>query len=892
LGDEKVCGDTPCAEYSFIGNPLIKKKLNVDSMRSLFISFFEKRGHKKIERYPVVARWRNDVFLVNASIYDFQPHVTSGLVEPPANPLVISQPCIRMTDLDFVGKTGKHLSSFEMMAHHAFNTKDKMIYWKDKTTRYCHELLTKELGIEENNIIYKECPWVGGGNAGPSLEVIVGGIELATLVFMNMKRDEHGEVELEGEKFAPLDINVVDTGYGLERFVWCSLGTPTIYDAIYPKLVGELFDIANISYKIDDENYSKILAEHAKLAGLMEINTASQLISLREEVVKRLKKKGISLSVKEFEEMMIPIEHVYAISDHARSLAFMLSDGIVPSNVKSGYLTRLIIRRTIRLLEEMNLDISLSELVVKQMHNFKDLVDWNMKNVICEILDLETKRYGETVNKGLGLVKRHIKKGEVVSSNELLNFYDSHGIHPTLVQKIGAQASIKIDIPDNFHAMLAQRHMRAEEEEIEEEMKFDLPATKLLFYEEPDLKEFKARVLYSKNDMIVLDRTAFYAEGGGQPSDQGVMIINGKSFEVKNVEKIGNNVVHKVKGAANGIKVGDEVNCKIDWERRLALTRHHTATHILVGAAREILGKHIWQAGAQKGVKRSRIDISHYKKIEGDELREIELLANKIVLENLLVKKFFLDRNEAEKRYGFGLYQGGAPIGKKIRIVEIEEFDAQGCGGTHCSSTNEVGLIKIVRTERIQDGVERIEFSAGLAAVEHIQKQDRILQESSDVLSVLPRQLPKTVKRFFDEWKNRGKEIEELRSHKATTTIEDLLSKAVANGNVINDVKVITHVVADDKKGVEEIMGLAREIGKKEKVVGILGCKYKGAKLVVVRGKDVWIDCSKIAQNITKIIGGSSGGKQDFAQGGGPDEDKLEEAINEGKKEVIEILKN
>ena len=196
-----------------------------------------------LTRYPVVARWRNDIYLTIASIADFQPFVTAGIVPPPANPLTISQPCIRLNDLDSVGRSGRHLTQFEMMAHHAFNTPDQEIYWKDRTVELCDEFI-RSIGGDLNKVTYKEHPWIGGGNAGPSVEILIGGLEVATLVFMNLgrqKTDAPG-IDMNGEMYYPMKSRIVDTGYGLERFVWASRGSPTIYDAVFPEMVSQVME--------------------------------------------------------------------------------------------------------------------------------------------------------------------------------------------------------------------------------------------------------------------------------------------------------------------------------------------------------------------------------------------------------------------------------------------------------------------------------------------------------------------------------------------------------------------------------------------------------------------------------------------------------------------------
>ncbi len=881
-----MCGDTPCVEYSFIGNSPMSRAYSLDEVRNLYMKFFEERGHAKFERYPVIARWRDDVFLTNASIYAFQPFVTSGLIPPPNNPLVMSQPCIRMMDLDSVGKTGKHLSSFEMMAHHAFNSDEKEVYWKDETVRYCHELLTKIFGVEEKGIIYKEKPWFGGGNAGPSLEVQVGGLELATLVFMNLKRDDSGKIEIEKELYSPNELRIVDTGYGLERFAWSSMATPTIYDAIYPTLTKELFEATGISHELEDERYANTITEHAKLAGIIDIRTDTKLQDLRQECVKRLSGKGYKITIKELNDMMAPIEKVYAIVDHTRTLAFMLTDGIVPSNTKAGYLARLVIRRTLRFMEALNLDYSLSDLVLRQIKTFDNILRTELNDVIVEMLDLETERYHDTMGKGTRLVNTFLDKAgkkKDIPLEALIDLYDTYGIHPRVVQTLAKDMGVEVKIPDAFNSIIASRHQSPEREKAKTGKTYDLPATKLLYYEPSNLKECDSMVLHSEDNKIVLDGTVFYPEGGGQPCDTGVMTTSEKIVKVLDVQRIGDVVIHTIDG---NIPKGEMVHCTVDWDRRMALTRHQTGTHIVLGSARKVLGGHVWQAGAQKGLEQSRLDISHYEKIGEQDIENIELMANEIVLKNIPIEKIWMDRGEAERQYGFRLYQGGVPVGKKLRVVRIGDFDVEACAGTHLRQTNEAGLIKILKTERIQDGVERIIFSAGMAAVKHVQKHHALLRESSEVLRVFPEQLPKTVKRFFEEWKSQKKHIEKLRKYGVHSPIQVLM----ASTERVGDSEVLAHIARDaDKNIFEELIATGREVYDMEKTVAILGCDFEGGKIIIARSKDLDIDCVALAKDAGKLLGGGGGGKPEFAQAGGSG-DGLDKVVDEIKKKLKSLL--
>ena len=280
-----------------------------DAMREAFLCFFDKHGHTRVDPYPIVARWRDDIHLTIASIADFQPHVTSGLVPPPANPLGISQPCIRLTDVAAVGRSGRHLSTFEMMAHHAFNRPrdGDVVYWIDQCVRYCDEMLVESFGISPRDLTYVENPWSGGGNAGPALEVIVAGLELATLVFMNLEEDEDGDVEIKGLRYKEMDLQIIDTGYGLERFCWAAAGTPTIYEAIYPESVAWLKEISGFDSMLSSlgigVDIDSLLGELSRLAGILNIDVGTDADALYDELISRLSETGMDLSVDELKRV-------------------------------------------------------------------------------------------------------------------------------------------------------------------------------------------------------------------------------------------------------------------------------------------------------------------------------------------------------------------------------------------------------------------------------------------------------------------------------------------------------------------------------------------------------------------------------------------------------------
>ncbi|WP_155914779.1 alanine--tRNA ligase [Methanobacterium sp.] len=876
IGERETCGDAPCDEYQFIGNPATPQKYDLFSIQDLFIRFFQERGHTPIRRYPVLAkRWRDDVFLVGASIYNFQPWVTSGQTKPPANPLVVAQPSIRLNDVDNVGRTGRHMTCFTMGAHHAFNTPENEIYWKDETVKYCHDFIT-HLGIDEEEITFIESWWEGGGNSGPCYEVCVRGVELATLVFIQYRTLPGGEKE-------EIPLKIVDTGYGLERFAWISQGTPTAYDASFGPVIEKLQEMSGV------ELNHRILGENAQVAGMMDIEDIADLKVLRSKVAQRL-----GITIEELKEATEPMEAIYVIADHTRCLAFMLADGVIPSNVKEGYLARLILRRTIRFIKKLGLKASLGDIMNIQL-NFLSQTYPEIRNNqehIMRVIELEEKRYQKTIRKGHQMVKKSIKylkkdKKEEMPLDMLIKLYDSQGLPPDTVEEVAREMNFKVNVPDNFYTLVAAEHT---EEAVEEEtsVELDFPETRILFYDEPEKEEFSAKYLGNYENNIILDQTIFYPEGGGQPSDIGYLYIGEEKIQVLHAEKVDGIVLHRVEEEKlEKIKhrIGSTIKGKIDWDRRMALARNHTATHLLVAAARKVLGDHIWQAGAQKGVEKSRIDLSHYQRIAPEELNQIELLANKWVMENIPLETQWMDRTDAEKKYGFILYQGGVVPGTSIRVVQIPGVDVQACAGTHCDFTGQIGLIKVNRTERIQDGVERLEFSAGEAAVQFMQKNEALLKESATVFKVETNQLPQTSERFFTEWKAYKNEIKHLQKEVAKLKIRSLVDQT----EKINDLSILTQEVeADMGELVKMVTQLTDDGGVDVVVLGNGEGKIAGAASPQALDREIKIN--EIIKEAAAIMGGGGGGKPNLAQGAGREGDKIGDALDFAYKALKDKL--
>jgi alanyl-tRNA synthetase len=816
LGDFDRCQEAPCREYGFIGHPVLARPYDVRSMRETYLSFFERRGHTRIRRYPTVARWRNDVFFTQASIYDFQPWVTNGTIPPPANPLTISQPVLRFIDLEEVGRSGRHFTLFEMMAHHAFNRLDHEVYFKDRCTELCHELLTSEVGVDPKAITYKEEVWEGGGNVGPSLSVSVSGLELATLVFMMYVRD--------GERLKPMPLRVVDTGYGLERFVWASQGTKTAYEAVFGREYDEL-------------------------------------------------------------RRTFPARETALLIDHARALNFLLTDGVVPSNSKEGYFVRLLLRRSLRILQKTPDAPDLLSILDRTgreiAHDFPEV--GAHRDDLHKVVLAEIERYDDAIARARQTIRRYEERvrstGGRVGADMLVEWYDSLGVPPDLAVEELEQPPA---IPEDFYAKVAERHENegptsdyVETTEGLPDVPEGTPPTEVLYYLDPYTTSFESHVVWVGGPFVALDRTYFYPTGGGQVTDTGHLA----DLEVVDVARRGPWVLHRLERAAP-FHVGDRVRGKVDPARRTQLMQHHTATHLLNGALREVLGPHVWQAGAYKGPEAARIDITHYRALTKEELHKVERRVNEVVREDRPVKSYFETRGEAERRFGFTLYQGGAVPGRDLRIVEVEGFDVEACGGTHCTHTSEVGAIALLDVERIQDGIVRLTYVSGERALDVREEHEAILREAARRLGVPVHQLPSGIDRLLGEVEESRKSVRERRKGDLGATAARLASDPAATETVGGTMLVTASVDLDRN----EMMELSRLLTKDGGRVALLASERDGRGLLFVGSTDPKVSAQATLDAAKSDFGGKGGGNSSAATAVGEPGAPLANALESARK--------
>jgi alanyl-tRNA synthetase len=729
-------------------------------------------------------------------------------------------------------------------------------YWKDECVDLDYRLVTEQFGVDKKEVVFVEDVWEGGGSFGSSLEFFVKGLELGNAVFTEFQGDL--------SNYKTLDQQIIDMGAGLERFAWLTMGTPTAYDCCFGPITNNLLQQTGI-----DTNNEFLIRYFTEIAKYLE--QFSGLSEVRKNAI-----KSAHLSDEQVNRIITPLEGIYLIIDHIRTLIFAISDGALPSNVGGGYNLRIMLRRIISTMDRLSLKFDVNEIVDVQIDYLKNTYPEleKTREDIKTIIGIESGRYE---NSKLRMEKIVSKLNQKPTVEDLIRLYESDGVTPDYLKEM----RVISDIPSTFYSKLSELHQSKKQKEQDQLSLEGLPETELLYYEN-DPKEFDAKVLKSFDKYVILDKTSFYARGGGQEPDRGTV---GK-FEVIDVSKHGNVVVHELK---NGIpKDGSVVSCVVNSKRRNGITKNHTSTHILNSSTRSVLGSWVWQHSAFKEEDHARLDITHHSALTDDEITKIEKLANSVVEKNIPVTIENFDRGTAEQKYGFKIYQGGIVPVKSVRIVSIEDFDIEACGGTHVKKTGEIELIKITRTKRIQDGVVRLEFVSGETALDYIKQHDADLIKKSAEL-----------KEKMELKEKRHGQKQDMKE-KFPILVEAIIQNKIGTNNVN---EIIVDITESGKPNFCSTMsdqydeffhiGLGEKLIEKDPWMVYCGIFEDGDKIraIIYSGDQAAKDkkAGDIAKIISQVLGGSGGGNQRFAQGGGKDKSKKNDAIEKVKSMVLGV---
>jgi len=859
IDEREQCGDSSCIGYQFIGSTPVKKKLGYIDTWKAIEKYFTKNNHGYVKPYPTVARWRDDLYFTIASINDFQPYVVNGELDPPHNPLIVPQACIRFPDIANVGVSGRHYTNFVMIGQHAFNTKKTgLFYWKDEAIQHDLNYLNA-LGIPEREIVFQEDVWAGGGNYGPSIEYFVRGLELGNCVFMQYEVTSTGHREL--------NTKVIDMGAGLNRLAWITSGDLTSYESVFGPVITRMKKDAGIDIPKD------LFTRYAKLAGSLNEDEVADLEKEKERIATLL-----GISKKELFDTILPLQALYASADHIKTLLFAATDGMLPSNSGGGYNIRMILRRVFGFAEQFGYTLDYPKIIEGHAKHVEYMFPHLAEGVptAIDVLDEERKRYNATKEKARVVAINLVKKAKgddqsrapnkerasagSIKVDDLITLYKSNGIAPEFIADIANENGVDLSIPGNFYKLVREGEgeaagpSKAPSTKVLASEVVDLPKTKELYYSKQ--ATFKAKVqdiLMGK--YVVLDQSGFYPEGGGQVADIGSLSVSGSRFPVLNTVKAAGVILHEVKDATK-IKKGAQVSAIVDLIRRKTIARHHTCAHLVNAACREVLGQHIWQGGSYKDEQKGHLDVTHFRRISPQELRAIELKVNEYIRENLPITTSVLPRNEAEREFGFRLYQGGAVPGKELRVVSIGDIDHEACGGTHqmLGHTGEIGAFKIVKRESVQDGIERIIYKAGDVAIRHMQEKEELLGRASGVLSVSESELVKSVERFFEEWKEQRKELEKLREEVVRSQAKEIIEQGSGSPEL--------HILDLDPASLRKLGQLVAESGSASACL-----MNKEGNVVCAAGAKSQFKAKDLLDQTIKALGGSGGGSDRIAQG-------------------------
>ncbi|MHB1830659.1 MAG: alanine--tRNA ligase [Candidatus Micrarchaeaceae archaeon] len=762
IKDRDVCDDPEHTEYSFFKEK--PKHISYTDFWHDFAKFFKKNGHHEIKRYPVVSRWRQDLYFTIASIQDFQ-RIENGAMsfEYAANPLIVPQTCLRFSDIENVGVTGRHFTSFMMAGQHSFNY-PKEGYFRDRTIELNFKYLTGILGVKKDDLVYSEDVWAMGdfSEFGPCLESFSNGLELVNSVFTQFE-------SVKGEA-KELSAKVVDVGWGFERLMWFYSGSDTAYETVFHGILEKL------EGKINFEPDSKLFKKFSALSSELDITEKGG----KAKELEVIRKAGISAA--DYQKRIKPMQALYAILDHTRTLLFAITDGALPSNVGGGYNLRIILRRALSFIDEYGFEFGLDDIAELEAKELKPLFPELSENLglFAKVIEIEANRFSKTRENANKTIDGIISRGKKIAAEELKTLYESNGVTPELIEAAASKRNVRIELPDKSYEDIIKGDFASKEKPKKFEIDITgLPKTEQLYYNLAE--ESESKVLRSENNLIVIDRSPFYPEGGGQEADHGT--ING--FNVIDVQKIGDVIIHIMESdfaSKKGIIAGMKVKCIVDKERRMRLMVHHTSVHLMSAAARNVIGKHAWQEGTRKSFDKAHIDIAHYDGLNEDDIKKLEEFINSRLFRGITVTVKQLSRKEAEEKYGFSIYQGHGVPAHTIRMVIIEDkngnlIDAEACGGLHVAGMEQaIGMVKVINTERISDGIDRIELVAGNAALDYFRRIEKELSESSRKLNSDQFAVAERISLIDSENKTmrkRAQEYKELAAQYIAATLSD-----------------------------------------------------------------------------------------------------------------------
>ncbi|MCV6638134.1 alanine--tRNA ligase [Candidatus Albibeggiatoa sp. nov. NOAA] len=854
---------------------------NVADIRKAFLDYFQSKQHTIVKSSPLVPANDPTLLFTNAGMVQFK-ETFLGLEPRDYVRATSCQRCVRAggkhNDLENVGYTARHHTFFEMLGNFSFGD-----YFKKEAIEFGWEFITEVLKIPKEKLwvtVYEEdqeaedlwlnhigidpnkfsrCGkkdnfWMMGdtGPCGPCTEIfydhgehVAGGppgspdedgdryIEIWNLVFMQYNRDAEGNM-------TPLPKPSVDTGMGLERLSAVLQGVHSNYEIdLFQALLKAVGNLA------DNHDYTN---------GSLRV-----------------------------------------IADHIRACAFLVIDGVVPSNEGRGYVLRRIIRRAIRHGHKLGIRdaffYKLVDALDEQMGDaYPELRE--SKEMAIRVLKQEEERFAETLDQGMKLLEQAIAElnGTEIDGSTIFKLYDTYGFPVDLTNDIARERGLSLDMAGFETEMEGQRQRARAASKFEgdweqdEELDFETDFTGY----ESIAGEAKVVALYAdgqaveqlqtgQQGRVILDQTPFYAESGGQVGDTGQLQFDDAIFEVSDTQKVGAAFVHLGQLSKGNLQVGASLTAEIDAQQRQATARHHSATHLLHAALREVLGDHVKQKGSLVDPERLRFDFVHFEPMNAEQIAQVEQIVNQHILFNGQVSTQLMDLDQAMESGAMALF--GEKYDKKVRVLSMgqDNFSVELCGGTHVSNTGDIGLCKVIAETGIAAGVRRIEAVTGQKALEWVSNAEQTLQSVSGLLKTSPSQLEERIQQLLEQNRNTEKELERLKAKLASSQGDDLGSQAVD----VNGIKVL----AANLEGIEvkQLRDTLDQLKNKLGTAAIVLATVKGEKVSIVAGvtKDTTdkVKAGELVNHVAKQVGGKGGGRPDMAQAGGNDPSQLDAAL-------------
>ena len=872
---------------------------SLNDLREKYLAFFESKGHLRLPSYPLVPINDKSLLLINSGMAPMKKFFT-GEETPPRNRVTTCQKCIRTPDLERVGHTARHGTFFEMLGNFSFGD-----YFKEEAIPWAWEFLTKTLEIPENLLwpsIYENDEeaydiWVnkigvpkehvvrlgkadnfwehGSGPCGPCSEIYFDRgekygcgspdckpgcdcdrfMEIWNNVFSQFNNDGNGN-------YTELAQKNIDTGMGLERLACVMQGVDNMFEVdTIRKVIDKVSEISGKKYGDDAEN-------------------------------------DISIRV---------------VTDHSRSAMFMISDGVIPSNEGRGYVLRRIIRRACRHGKLLGIDHpflvdTVTTSIEESKGAYRELDE--KRDYILKVISLEEERFDATIDAGLSILSDLIRgaladNSDTISGEDVFKLYDTFGFPIDLTREIAAESKLSIDEKTFSELMLAQRKRAREAraniggwDESSKSLLSDLPKTEFTGYTEYKSEAKVIAILtdagsvesVSEGDCsIILDRTPFYGEGGGQVGDTGTLYADGFLAKVYDTKKTDGVYIHVCTVAEGSVSVGDTVTADIIDARREAICRNHSAAHLLQAALRQVLGNHVEQAGSYVNDEVCRFDFTHFAALTSDEIKAVEALVNANILVANDIVTMETDIETAKQHGAMALF--GEKYGKTVRMVKMGKFSTELCGGTHCNNTGKIGLFKIISESSVAAGVRRIEAVTGLGVLRLIAEKDALIAETANELKVQKiADVAKRAAQIQGELHDAKKEIEALNAKLASSKMGDIM----ANAQTVGTVKLIAAKLGDMQ--LDAARALADDIkANNADAVAVLAV-VGGDKLnfIAVAGKDAvaaGAHAGKLVGAVAAVTGGKGGGRPDSAMAGGKEISKTDEALDAAKATLEGMLK-